>query len=464
MAQKFKVIISDLHIGPGDTTATNPLEDFTADAAFARLLADVISESTQTDNAAELIINGDFLEFLQVPAVDNFDPQATYSPAAYRDTSAVASVKRLRIIIANHPQIFTALADFLHPDPPVRRVTILNGNHDVNLYWTDVQNMLRDAIGAKGHRRECLQFATTFINRENIWVEHGNQYTEKVNRFPDFDHPIDPGNPNRLYLPPGSEFVISYFNLAEKEAWWLDNIKPFTSLIWFTLQWDFDLAADLLLGFLVHSPGLLAGSFAVGDDDSAAPNLISDLEDDARRAQLAKKYATDPAFRRDLHRQLVSLLRPAGIPQSPQAFTATPIGDNPLVMAQAEQEAIRSVLSAAAKTIIGQGKAKAVFFGHTHHHTFEKIGDDGYYINTGAWLWSEDMSDANRSTWMALFNHPEQFTGSRRLPVARVDYDDDGNPVPQLLDYSGQRFSPPPRQHSFWERLQHWLFRLFGTA
>ncbi len=464
MAGKFKVVLSDLHIGPGDTTASNPLEDFTADDDFAHLLADIAAESEQTGNDAELIINGDFLEFLQVPAVDNFDPQATYSPAAYRDTTAAASVKQLKIIIANHPKIFTALADFLHPDPPVRRVTILNGNHDANLYWAETQNSLREAIGAKGHRRECLQFATTFINRDGIWVEHGNQRTEKVNRFPDFDHPTDPADPNRIYLPPGSEFVISYFNYAEKEAWWLDNVKPFTSLIWFALQWNFDLAADLLLGFLVHSPGLLAGSFSVESDNTATPNLVAQLEDDAQRAELAARYAADAAVRRDVHRQIAALLDAAGAPQPPQAFGNALIGDDPLVMAQAEQQAMRSVLSVAARQIIEQGKAKAVFFGHIHHHAFEKIGDDGYYINTGAWLWSENMSDATRETWFELFNHPEKFTDSRRLPYARVDYDANGNPVPQLLDYSGQGFPPPPRHRSFWERLLDWFLHLFGAA
>ncbi len=465
MAGKIKVILSDLHIGPGDTSAPNPLEDFTADDDFARLLADIAAESAQTGSEAELIINGDFFEFLQVPAVDNFDPNATYSPAAYRDTSAPATVKRLKIIIANHPKIFTALADFLHTEPPVRCVTILNGNHDANLYWVAAQNALREAVGAKGHRRDCLQFATTFINRDGIWVEHGNQRTEKVNRFPDFDHPTDPGDPNRIYLPPGSEFVISYFNVAEREAWWLDNIKPFTSLIWFALQWNFDLAADLLLGFLVHSPGLLAGSFAVGDADSGTPNLISQLEDDAQRAELAARYAADPAVRRDIHRQIAALLGAAGAPQPPQAFGAASVGDDPLVMAQAEQEAMRSVLAVAARQIIEQGKAKAVFFGHTHQHAIEKIGDDGYYINTGAWLWNEEMNDATRQTWFDLFNHPEKFTGSRRLPYARVDYDANGNPVPQLLDYSGQGFPAPetPRL-GFFEWLQQWIFRLFGAG
>jgi len=460
----FKIILSDLHIGPGDGDAENPLEDFTADDDFARLLAEAAAESETGGKPAELIINGDFVEFLQIPTVDNFDPRAIYSPAMYRDTSAAASVKQLKIVIDRHPKVFTALADFLRPDPPVRRVTILNGNHDANFYWADVQNLLRDTIGAKGHRRDCLQFATTFINRDGIWVEHGNQRTEKVNRFPDFDHPTDPGDPTRLYLPPGSEFVISYFNVAEREAWWLDNIKPFTSLIWFALKWDFDLAAELLLGFLAHSPGLLAGSFAVGTEDAGAPNLISQLEDDAQRSELAARYAAEPAVRRDIHRQIATLLQPVGAPRPAQAFAVADVGDDPLKMAQAEQNAARGVLSSAADALIKQGKAKAVFFGHTHHTVFEEIGDDGYYINTGSWLWSEDMSDANREQWMQLFTRPEAFTASRRLPYARVDYDDDGNPRPQLLDYSGQGFpAPETRRLGFFERLQQWIFRLFGA-
>ncbi len=463
MAGKFKIVVSDLHIGPGDFAAPNPLDDFNADAEFAHLLADIAAESKQTQKEVELIINGDWFEFLQVPAVDTFDPLATYPPAAYHNSSPEATLKRLEIIIANHPQIFTALADFIYADSPVRRVTVLNGNHDANLYWPQVQTRLREAMGAKGRRASCLTFATESINREQIYVEHGNQRTEKVNRFPDFQNPIDPNRPGQLYYPPGSEFVINYFNLAEREAWWIDNVKPFTSLIWFALKWDFELAAQLLLGFLMHSPGLILGSFAVGETDEAN-SFMASLENEVQRQEMARQYAANAEFRQAFHRQVYQLLRPAGVTDGAQAFDVARISDDPLLLAQAEQEAVRTVLYQTAADLIERGHANVVLFGHTHKVAFEKIGEQGYYINTGAWLWNEDMNDATQKMWLDLFNHPEHFTASRRLPYARINYDETNQPRPQLLDYSGQGFPASPRRQSFWERLLEWIFRLFGAG
>lgn len=460
MTKKFKIIISDFHMGPGDFTAQNPLEDFNSDAEFVTFIDAVIAESTQARKDAELIINGDFLEFLQVPAVDNFDPLASYPPSAYTDTGVTASLKQLNIIIQNHPKVFGALADFLNATAPIREITILSGNHDPNLYWQAVQTRFREAVGALGRRRNRLNFVRTFINRENIYVEHGNQRTEKMNRFPNFEVPIDADDASQIYLPPGSNFVINYFNVAEREAWWIDSVKPFTSLIWFTLQWDFDLAIDLLLGFLAHSPGLLLGSFSA---DSTTPNsdmpMVAQLEDDSQRADIAKHYAEDDDFRHGFHRQIYNVLHPTRTLKNAKAFTAL---GNAIAMAQSEQKSMRTVLSDAAQEIITQGKAKAVFFGHTHHPVIKKFGADGYYVNTGAWLWSEDFDNAAKDQWFALFNHPEQFQKTKRLPFARVDYDKNGNPTPQLLDYSGRGFPPPPPKNIF-AHLWDWILKLFGA-
>ena len=460
MTKKFKIIISDFHMGPGDFDAQNPLEDFDSDDEFASFIDAIITESAQSKKAVELIINGDFLEFLQVPAVDNFDPLASYPPEAYTDTGVAASLKQLDIIIKNHSKVFGALAEFLNADNPIREITILSGNHDPNLYWQAVQSRFREAVGALGRRRNRLNFVRTFINRENIYVEHGNQRTESMNRFPNFEVPIDADDASQIYLPPGSKFVINYFNFAEREAWWIDSVKPFTSLIWFTLKWDFDLAADLLLGFLLHSPGLLLGSFSAS---AATPNpslpLVAQLEDDAQRADIARRYVDDDDFRRRFHRQIYNLLNPADTLKNARAFTAL---GNAVEMAQSDQESMRSVLSEAAEEIIATGKAKAVFFGHTHHPAFEKFGDAGYYINTGAWLWSENFDNATKEKWFALFKNPEQFEKTKRLPFARVDYDKNDMPIPQLLDYSGQGFPPPPPQ-TFFSRLWDWILKLFGA-
>jgi hypothetical protein len=80
---KLKVVVSDFHLGAGPPDINyNPLEDFVADEAFSQFLETLRAESDNDHKEVELIINGDFFEFLQVPAVDEFDPQRAYPPEA----------------------------------------------------------------------------------------------------------------------------------------------------------------------------------------------------------------------------------------------------------------------------------------------------------------------------------------------------------------------------------------------
>lgn len=462
MTGKFKIAVSDVHVGAGDLSRPNPLEDFTADESFARLLADIKTESEQTGKEVEFIINGDFFEFLQVPAVDNFDPLQTYPPEAYRDSSAEASVKRLNIIAAMHPDIFSGFADFLHDEAPVRQITITRGNHDVNLFWPLVQTRLREILGATGEHSSLLTFAEEFINREGIYVEHGCQRAEKVNRIANFSNPVSPEDPNQLLYPPGSHFVINYFNQAERKIWWLDNIKPITSLFWYVFKWDFYLAMELLLGMVKNVPGLIVGSF---DADSTSPvnTLTAQLEDPARRETLAQEVSADPARRREVQALAQQILTNAGLPGR---IHAQAIDDDPLKMAEAEQAAIQGVFQEAAESITAEGKAKVALFGHNHLPELKKLKSGGYYVNTGAWLWAEEMGHATQETWDRLMTDPESFTHSRRLPYARIDYDDAGHPQPSLIDFATDKpiielpDTPKGCFGKLWDRIQ----QLFGAG
>ncbi len=114
MVDKLKIVVSDLHLSAGALERGNKLENFTADVEFAGLLREIQQESDWTNKEVELILNGDCLEFLQVPAVDRFIPENSYPIEVYRDSSAEASVKRLKIILEGHQQVFAALTDFMH--------------------------------------------------------------------------------------------------------------------------------------------------------------------------------------------------------------------------------------------------------------------------------------------------------------------------------------------------------------
>ncbi len=401
MAGKFKIIVSDLHLGAGSAEAGNALEDFTQDAEFAQFLQGVREESDAEGMDCELILAGDILEFLQAPSLAAFDPAKAYPPEDYRSSSEEDSLKKVSLIIAGHPVFFAALRDFLSAASPLRRVTIIKGNHDVNLHWIAVQDRIRQAAGASGEREALLTFEERCISREGIYVEHGNQYAEKVSRFDNFEEPHDPAREDQLVLVPGSRFVIDFFNNVEREHYWIGGVKPITSLIWYGFAFDFVFAVKALVTFLkVALIPLILGSLSL--KERPKPSKISrpgrTLEDlrDVQSLGIAKASA--------------------------------------VTLARYEAAKVHSALHQAAEAKSREEGARIVVFGHTHAPVSEPLETGGLYLNTGTWVWVRDFSDEDESTWRELFEHPERFTKSRRLTYARIDYNQEGQPWGQLIE------------------------------
>jgi UDP-2,3-diacylglucosamine pyrophosphatase LpxH len=434
---KLKFVLSDLHLGAGHIDQNgNPLEDFTADEGLANLLHDIWLESQRDQREVELIINGDFFEFLQVPAVDVYNPDTNYPSEAYLDSSQEASIKRLNIITQDHPEVFNALSDFIHVERPQRRITIIKGNHDVNLYWPGVKSRLREILGASGTRASLLLFADEFVSREKIYVEHGHQRAEEINAYEDFFDPRSSDAPTQLYYPPGSRFVVNILNELEREHWFVDHVKPITALIWFALQWNFDLASKLLVEFIRHT-------------DSEENALLADLENDDERSRIARQYADDADFRLQFHQQIQPYLNVMPID------SLTP-GDNPLEMGRADQQQQQTMLQRVAEAIAEREKAKAVLFGHTHYPLQKSLGNGSVYINTGSWI--EDFSDASPELWQALFDGSRQpDKKSASLPYARIDYTDENAPTAQLL-YVGETVGQAEAKGFI-----NWLARIFKS-
>jgi len=401
MASKFKAIVSDLHLGAGFAQAGNALEDFTKDAEFARFLELLKEESNTQSLEFELIIAGDMMEFLQVPARDEFDPARAYPSEDYRPSSEEDSLRKVNLIIAGHPVFFTALRDFLSPTDPLRRITIIKGNHDVNLHWMAVQERIREVVGAIGERRSLLTFEERCVSREGIYVEHGNQYAEKVNRFDNFEEPHDPSDVDQLVLVPGSRFVINFFNSVERERYWVDGVKPITSLIWYGFAFDFVFAIKALISFLkVALIPLILGSFTPRESGkSSGEGKLGDMLEDFRE------------------------VRGLGIRRA-----------SAVTMARRQAARMRSALHQAAETKSREEGARIVVFGHTHSPVSEPLETGGLYLNTGTWVWVRDFSDADEATWRELFEHPERFTEDRRLTYVRIDYDEEDQPWGRVIE------------------------------
>jgi UDP-2,3-diacylglucosamine pyrophosphatase LpxH len=440
MPGKFKLILSDLHLSAGHEAEGNLLEDFGSDLEFAALLEEMAAESDGTGAEVELIINGDAFEMLQVPHEETFDPAAVYPAERYLSSSEPDSILKMNIIIGGHPTFFRALADFIQVGPPRRSVTFIKGNHDVNIHWAGVQDRIRRAMGAMGQRNSLLTFEERRISREGIYVEHGNQYADGVDRLADMEEPHDHDKPGQLAIPLGSYFVMNVFNKVEREKYWIDGIKPITALVWYALAYDFRFAAKAIATLARALPDILGQAVFAVDEDSAEA-LATTLEDPAQVEELATRYEEDEAFRAQFNAQVASILSPTpGLPGA-AAFSLTEMPD-PVSMGEQVQKRVNSSLYAmAARRAVEEG-VQLVTFGHTHDASVENLPEGGVYINSGTWTWRADFSGEGKETWRDLFEHPERFTGDRRLSYVRIDYDEEGRPSGRLLAYE----PPPPSE------------------
>jgi UDP-2,3-diacylglucosamine pyrophosphatase LpxH len=449
--QKVKFIISDLHLGAGLThPGGNCLEDFLADQQLVNFLDAIRRESIEHHREVELIINGDFFEFLQVPAIESYDPATPYPIEAYLDSSPEASVQRLNLITQGHPDVFAALSDFMHVERPQRRITIIKGNHDVNLFWPVVKSRLRETLGASGARASLLLFADEFVSREKIYIEHGHQRAETINAYPDFFNPRSAENPAQLYYPVGSRFVINVFSDLERERWFIDHVKPITTLIWYALQWDFDFAARVLAGFIRQTSPQTNRSILDEVLPSPTDLLLQDLDNPDRRGELARQYTSNPAWRQQFHQQIQPYL-------TLTHNSADPLNsDNPLALGQSDQAHQDSLLLQAATEVAEREGAVIVLFGHTHRTSQTTLNNGSVYINTGAWV--ADLTNTSTETWQALFSGAlEARDTTLGFPYARIDYDENDLPAAQLL-YFGQK--PKTVANGILASIKNWLARV----
>ena len=451
---KLKIIVSDLHLGAGYASEGNRLEDFDQDEAFSELLAHMVAESERQSRPMELILAGDTFEFLQVPALDvreAFEPAREYPAERYAPADEASSRRKIGLIIQGHPLFFRALRDLL--SSPLCSICFIKGNHDINLHWAQVQALISAALGAD-RAPGRLTFEERCVSREGIYVEHGNQYLEWLNRWPDFEQPHDPEDPSELYLPAGSRFVYQFFNHMEHQYYWLDGIKPLTALVWYLFALDYACALRAVKTLLRLIPSLIWGSlpmgWAISESTQAQEQLGKLLDDERRMAVLDTSLKERSVF----YNQVDIALDLYGVQRSGGPLGRFGVyGHTVLPRGQDEQQAQRERLQrvAAAKQI--QETAKIVVFGHVHEPCVVDLPGGAQYFNSGSWTWSRDMTDADHIAWLDLFRNPDKYMNSRRLTFVRIDYDEQSVPHGELRTFV---LDSAPRP-TIWRRFQAWV-------
>lgn len=396
------VVISDLHVGDPTDRA---LDDFDRDEEFARLLGEVIPR--EAGGAATLIINGDFIDFPQVL------PQlAAHGLGRRFGCTQEESEEKLRRVVAGHPLVFESLKAYLRRGG---QVLVLPGNHDVDLHWPSVFEMLRDAVG--GFPPPHLSFVVGGeIDERRVHIEHGNQHSFD-NRFRHWGRPIvaAPDGVERLERPWGTFFMDTIYNGLEQRYSFINQLHPKRRLAWAALRSFRDdervpagVIADLLLFFVLYGKRYLL------------EHLLG------RRAEESPSGGVG---------ELLRSLGPGGSPQRLRAITEEaarslelnraeqePASDIMLLggdeWAEEEEDVARALrllgrndergMEKRQRQLLRSGEIDLVVFGHTHvpvdgnrEPPFAE-GDPRRVFNTGSWVPAALIEESERPSWEDL--------------------------------------------------------------
>lgn len=425
------IVVSDLHLGMGreNDQTLHPLEDYDSDEAFERLI-----ELTLRDGGS-LIINGDWLDFLQVKPFVGVGTwtNADGLPLAYTASDAM---EKLETILSRQSRHFDALQSFLAHKG---RLTVIQGNHDADFFFPalgdgppPLQARLRRRLGDAGDAQ--LRFLDTSLTIGRVYLEHGHQRCEHVNGFqnhPNIFHAERTrrlGPPTYMELLWGSRLVIDFFNDLEREYPFADNLKPTTRALWLGIRngWVNGRVAGSFLRFLLGS-GLPLKDFpeVLEPPPTDAPSAVRRLKDPALQELLIERMRNDSTFYAEVETELAQA--PAEEQERWHASSRSEIGREEVVP-QGEQGVAGLIREARefreAGALLDREDVSAVLFGHTHFAIDGNAGDaklSGYF-NTGTWIPSLDLTNPEIKRRLKEEDFPVELLKDRSIFQRRLTY------------------------------------------
>lgn len=125
MSGRTSIIISDIHIGAG------LLDD--CDKELESHLCDFLQTLSTRVESIELIINGDFLDFVQAPPWKDPELESQTQDNVPLCHTEAHSLSKLSAIHQAHGAVFHSLGSFLASKAD-NRLVILPGNHDADFF------------------------------------------------------------------------------------------------------------------------------------------------------------------------------------------------------------------------------------------------------------------------------------------------------------------------------------------
>lgn len=418
--KQVTLIVSDLHMGDGRAG-----DDFVdGNDQFATFVGAQAETEEGRAGQVELIINGDFLEFAQVC------PEAYTMNSPEYWCSEAESLRKLDALLSGHQKVFAALAGFQRRG---NRVTLFAGNHDVELYWPEVQSRIRGKAGDVN------------IELEEVWyhryggrlrISHGHLFPsiDPANAFKHWKDPrlnqLSDSLPQRLEMCPGTLFITRFVNHLEGQYPFADNLHPeiaLADILWREDKWGLMTVAWMLGRFAVRHPTAMLSSEATEPDIGAhlAKAIKSDVslrkqiaalyqgvlrEEDMTADKVEGRLGSEEAVA-DFIEQLIQTGRPweewveVLDMAKPGVLGVGEPGGGTLTIRKAGSINVRDECLKVAQAEWKAG-AQIVVFGHTHLPQEANDGQRRYY-NPGSWtryveedqartLTLEDLRDESR--------------------------------------------------------------------
>ncbi len=373
-------------------------------AELARFV-DGLPGRTKADESLELVIAGDVIDFLAIELDGQTD--------AWTSEPARAVAKLRKAIGGPEAVVYEALAKHIAAG---HGLTILVGNHDLELALPDIQSALCEAL-------KCRPGAIHFVDDGRAWrlggalIEHGNRYDDANlndwNSLREIAASQSRGEIPLSVLEPsfGSQLVHKVVHKYKQSFEFIDTLQPQGVLVAY-------LMAALEPGLLEHLPALLkvwrGQSHQARNADGAAPRSktsrgaavrtavaadeVFGPEMDTSRLDLLFGLAPPPRVRRgEVSTVVREMLRPGDTALLRYLNTDAPVPRSRLELVQAtlaemtwsdrslELDGPTGPYGRAAERLRQNTGAQVVVMGHTHQARHIGPPELAQYINTGTW-------------------------------------------------------------------------------
>jgi UDP-2,3-diacylglucosamine pyrophosphatase LpxH len=411
------IVISDLHIGCG------PLEDF--DVEIEQALVEFCAEVAADARSTEFVINGDFLDFVQAAPWQSPDLESESPDGVPLCFTEAQSLQKLENIFHAHQPTFYALA-LLVASNSIRRLTIMPGNHDADIFWPKVRSKLQERLSpAGGPASDKISF---HLENEyhppgfpGLWIEHGHQH-DTCNSFAVRDIPYwssgcppimkDKNKVERLIECVGTRFMLKFMNGLDEKYTFVDNVKPFSKFVKMFLVSEFAPGFGPLKALAAYWALLrfMAGRLAKQPGDLLSEEEApSKLGEDLKRRLAAMTIYEIERLERRLQRDGFDtkghpILSYIEIEEDGAELLLDFLSRHPDILDEVEADDIgmlsagekgfltlgggfianeTEALEDAARKLVAAGLATGVIMGHTHEavEAHAKLG----YVNTGCW-------------------------------------------------------------------------------